>query len=422
MRHNDSGKIFAPKCTHIHIFFGFKEMKHHADPPFPSLASCRERGGIACALKEARAHPEESRRTLAACDLLNGTSEPCKLVGCEGERYAIIDIGGVLHTIHIDCLADMQSGSRTRRTEAEPDCPVYTVIDIETTGLDRQTAEIIEFGALRIENGTPSAQFSMLVQASAPVPPVCARLTGITDDMLVGQPEIREALSAFVAFIGDTPLVGQNLLDFDLPIINRICEEQGISPLRNRCCDTLLTARRCLTLSSYRLEALASALGAEQSTAHRALGDCETTYRVFERLAEDYPAAVQWARPPRPRKTAPSAPRPRVTASQLAHFQSRPKAKDIVPATDLFDPAHPLFDKTCVLTGELLKLSDREAMQRIADCGGKNADNVTKKTDLLIVGGGSPRETKNGKVRKAEEYIEKGIPIQIISEEEFLQM
>ena len=102
-------------------------------------------------------------------DLLNGTSEPCTLVGCEGERYAIIDIGGGLHTIHIDCLADMQSGSRTRRTETEPDCPVYTVIDIETTGLDRQTAEIIEFGALRIENGTPAGQFSMLVQASAPV-------------------------------------------------------------------------------------------------------------------------------------------------------------------------------------------------------------------------------------------------------------
>lgn len=70
-------------------------------------------------------------------DLLNGTSEPCALVGCEGDRYAIIDIGGSLHIIHIDCLADMQSGSRTRRTEAEPDCPVYTVIDIETTGLDR---------------------------------------------------------------------------------------------------------------------------------------------------------------------------------------------------------------------------------------------------------------------------------------------
>ena len=38
-------------------------------------------------------------------DLLNGTSEPCQLVGCEGERYAIIDIGGVLHTTHIHSLS-----------------------------------------------------------------------------------------------------------------------------------------------------------------------------------------------------------------------------------------------------------------------------------------------------------------------------
>lgn len=356
-------------------------------------------------------------------DLLNGATEPCTLVGCEGERYAIIEIGGGLHTIHVDCLADMQSGSRAKRTETEPERPaVYTVIDIETTGLDRQTAEIIEFGALRIENGAPAQQFSMLVQASAPIPPVCAQLTGITDDMLAGQAGIREALTAFVEFIDSTPLVGQNLLDFDLPIINRVCEEQGVPALKNQCCDTLLTARRSITLPSYKLEALAAALGAEQSTAHRALGDCETTYRVFEKLVDGYPAAIQWTKPPRPHKAAPATPRPRVTASQLAHFQSRPKAKDIVPATDLFDPAHPLFDKTCVLTGELLKLSDRDAMQRIADCGGKNADNVTKKTDILIVGGGSPKDKKSGKVRKAEEYIEKGIPIRIISEEEFLQM
>ena len=63
--------------------------------------------------------------------------------------------------------------------------------------------------------------------------------------MLAGQPEIREALAAFVAFIGDTPLVGQNLLDFDLPIINRICEEQGISPR------TVRSAKRNLASKLY---------------------------------------------------------------------------------------------------------------------------------------------------------------------------
>ena len=64
-------------------------------------------------------------------------------------------------------------------------------------------------------------------------------------------------------------------------------------------------------------------------------------------------------------------------------------------------------------------MSDRDAMQRIADCGGLNADNVTKKTDLLIVGGGSSPARKSGKMKKAEDYIERGIPIRILTEEEF---
>ena len=195
-------------------------------------------------------------------------------------------------------------------------------------------------------------------------------------------------------------------------------------PLDSQCCDTLLTARSCLRLPGYKLEALAAALHVPQSTAHRALGDCETTHRVFEALVTAHPASVRWSRPTAHQNKAasPSAPRPRVTAKQLAHYQSRPKAKEIVPATGLFDPAHPLFGKTCVLTGELIHMSDRDAMQRIADCGGLNADNVTKKTDLLIVGGGSSPARKSGKVKKAEDYIERGIPIRILTEEEFEKM
>ena len=77
---------------------------------------------------------------------------------------------------------------------------------------------------------------------------------------------------------------------------------------------------------------------------------------------------------------------------------------------------------TCVITGELQQINDRDAMQRIADCGGHNADNVTRKTDLLIVGSGSDPEKKSIKVKKAEEYIAKGLPIRIITEEQFLAM
>lgn len=388
---------------------------HRADSPEEQLALSKEFG----LTPKSYVHP----KPLIYRDM-DGNIVPCTLVGRQSGRYAIIEIGDALHTIHADCLADMQGAARTRRTELRATRPVYTVIDIETTGLDRGTAEIIEFGALRVENGTPTERFSLLVQPSAPVPPVCAELTGITDEMLAGQPSISEALPAFLAFVGKTPLVGQNLLDFDLPIINRVCKEQGVPPLDSQCCDTLLTARSCLRLPGYKLEALAAALHVPQSTAHRALGDCETTHRVFEALVTAHPASVRWSRPDR----APEQGRLAVCSPSARHRKAAcalsvaAEGEGDRPRNRPVRPAHPLFGKTCVLTGELVHMSDRDAMQRIADCGGLNADNVTKKTDLLIVGGGSSPARKSGKVTKAEDYIERGIPIRILTEEEFEKM
>ena len=145
---------------------------HRADSPEEQLALSKEFG----LTPKSYVHP----KPLIYRDM-DGNIVPCTLVGRQSGRYAIIEIGDALHTIHADCLADMQGAARTRRTELRATRPVYTVIDIETTGLDRGTAEIIEFGALRVENGTPTERFSLLVQPSAPVPPVCAELTGITD-------------------------------------------------------------------------------------------------------------------------------------------------------------------------------------------------------------------------------------------------
>ncbi len=80
MRHNDSGKIFAPKCTHIHIFFGFKEMKHHADPPFRPWHRAENAEELLALSKKLGLTPKKAvePKPLVYRDLLNGTSEPCK--------------------------------------------------------------------------------------------------------------------------------------------------------------------------------------------------------------------------------------------------------------------------------------------------------------------------------------------------------
>ena len=358
---------------------------------------------------------------------------PCRLVGYADKPFIVIEISGHLHCIHPDLLLEMQSasGSKPKKdTATDSAFDTYTVIDIETTGLSRQDAEIIDLAALRIENGEIADSFSQLVQPSDPVPLDIADLTGITNEMLQDQPTICEVLPSFLDFIGETTIVGQNILNFDLPIITRCCKELAFGDITNPCCDTLPLARQCLDLTDYKLGTIAEALGIEPENAHRALADCETTYACFEKLRQmdNRPPVLQYptrlAASPLSAATSvpPTAHKPKISQQQFMRFKSRPKAKDIHPTVDLFDPAHPLYDMTCVITGELQQISDRDAMQRIADSGGHNADNVTRKTDLLIVGSGSDPEKKSGKVKKAEEYITKGLPIRIITEEQFLAM
>ena len=53
-------------------------------------------------------------------------------------------------------------------------------LDVETTGLNTHADEIIEIGAVRIENGAEVAAFSELVNPGRPVPEKVVEITGIT--------------------------------------------------------------------------------------------------------------------------------------------------------------------------------------------------------------------------------------------------
>ena len=60
----------------------------------------------------------------------------------------------------------------------------YTVLDIETTGLDPRYCEIIEISAMKYSSGQNIGTFSTLVKPSEPIDEYITSLTGITNDML----------------------------------------------------------------------------------------------------------------------------------------------------------------------------------------------------------------------------------------------
>ena len=85
-----------------------------------------------------------------------------------------------------------------------------------------------------------------------------------------------------------------------------------------------------------------------------------------------------------------------------------------------------LEGKRFCITGEFSSLSREEIQQLIENHNGIFAKSVTKKLDYLVLGGIQNPAWKFGqygtKYNKAREYQEKGVPISIITEEEFLKL
>ena len=90
------------------------------------------------------------------------------------------------------------------------------------------------------------------------------------------------------------------------------------------------------------------------------------------------------------------------------------------------DESNPLFNKVCVFTGALERMSRNQASSIIESIGGIVGQGVTAKTNYLILGNNdfcmSIKDGKSSKHKKAEELQLKGKDIEIIPEDVFYEM
>ena len=163
----------------------------------------------------------------------------------------------------------------------------YVVIDIETTGLDCETDVILEIAAIRITDHQIEQKFCVMLRSDVDIPRKITELTGITRQMvLLAGDEPASALNRFWDFVGRGPIVGHNL-DFDAAFLKKASSAAGVRIPRVSSFDTLKLAKRKLyDVPDYRLATLAAHFGIDANEAHRALPDCITTFRIYEKLNE----------------------------------------------------------------------------------------------------------------------------------------
>ena len=167
----------------------------------------------------------------------------------------------------------------------------FCIVDIETNGSKPSLNQIIEIGAVIIEDGKEIGQFSSLVKCDI-LPESITQLTGITLEDLSDAPSLKSVLEAFRLFIKDAIFVAHNV-NFDYYFISHALEVCGFGPLLNRRLCTIELARKCIEAPKYGLSALSEHLGVPFENHHRALCDAKATEIVFFKALEKLPKEVQ---------------------------------------------------------------------------------------------------------------------------------
>lgn len=158
------------------------------------------------------------------------------------------------------------------------------VFDIETTGLDASKCEIIEIGAVKIHNGKISETFETLIKPSVPIPDEIVDLTGITDDMVVNAPSIKQVIPDFYKFCYGTTIIAYNI-DFDYKFINIHGKKCGYL-FDMKQIDALYLARAFIPgLKNFKLGTVCKKLGVSLENAHRAVHDAMATAEVVIKLS-----------------------------------------------------------------------------------------------------------------------------------------
>lgn len=190
-------------------------------------------------------------------------------------------------------------GYLIRDTELYPLDNRYVVFDVETTGLRADVGHLLEIGAVKLEHGKVTGRFSSLIDPGVPISPKITELTGITNEMVSGQPATAEVLQQFRDFCEDCVLVGHNA-SFDVGFVRVHGARYGLE-FKHAYADTLMLSRYLLKdMKNHKLDTVCERLGISLENHHRAVDDAGATAEAFiqfmsmlkERGVEHMPVTV----------------------------------------------------------------------------------------------------------------------------------
>ena len=227
-------------------------------------------------------------------------------------------------------------------------------------------------------------------------------------------------------FNGDNMVIAHNA-QFDMSVLYSLLKTYNLASVDFQYVDSIKISTKKSRGTGSSLEEKAKHFGIEMGRHHNALDDAITCakivicsvqnsrYKTLDRYLNAFTSIkVRRFSELKPTKSFGGGRFPSVNASEIA-----------ATSTD-FDTSHPLYSKSCVVTGEFETMSRKTAMQKIIDVGGMVKGSVSGKTDYVIVGVQDLKivgaDGVSSKERKARELASNGADIKILNEADFINL
>jgi DNA polymerase III subunit epsilon len=283
----------------------------------------------------------------------------------------------------------------------------FVALDVETANADRSS--ICQIGAVRVEDGVIVSTFKRLVDPETFFDAWNIAIHGIAEVNVKGQPRFPELAGALREFVGD--LVVASHTSFDRVAVERVHKKYCLTPPAWPWLDTACVARRAWSeqfgRSGYGLRKVATFCGIAFDH-HDALEDARAAALILLRAIDKTRLDIEgWQR--------------RVRQPVELQSDGRPRASIACDG----NPDGPLAGEEIVFTGALT-MSRSEAAALAVSLGCNVRQGPTKTTTMLVVGTQDTSKlngyAKSTKHRKAEQLIAQGLPIDILSEEDFMAL
>jgi DNA polymerase-3 subunit epsilon len=155
------------------------------------------------------------------------------------------------------------------------------VFDLETTGVDVNKDETVQFAGIRINPDSTTSEFTFVCKPSIPIDPRAAEVHGFSNEDVKKCPPIKKFIPELIKLFEGADVAGFNLASFDVKILGRQMQEHKVQDFMKDA--TIYDAYKvfCSHCTRKLGDAFLYYVNKEIENAHDALGDVKSTIAVI---------------------------------------------------------------------------------------------------------------------------------------------